>query len=134
MVALEQLKQTWSSEEITSLYEAAYAHYQSGQYEKASELFLQLVLIRPFIDPHWRGLASSYQMLGKYKEALKAWGHAALLADENPMPHLHAAECLFSIHEKEEAQKALNCASARLKNDESSEPLRKKIELMRQFS
>ena len=123
--------QAWTQEEISALYSSSYSHYQTGQYEKAAELFLQLVALRPFVDVHWRGLASSYQMAGKYTQALQAWGQLALMSESDPLPHLHAAECLISNGEKAEALKALACASERLNNVENSDPLRAKIELLR---
>ncbi len=118
-----------SVEEQETVYAAAFGNYELGSYAEASSLFTALVLASPFKESHWRGLASSRQMEEKYQEALQAWSLVALLAEHDPLPHFHAAECLLTLRNAGEAIKALNCAETRLSTDEPA--LRSKIELLK---
>jgi hypothetical protein len=67
-------------------------------------------------------------MSGDYMAALHAWSIVALLKEEDPRPHFHAAECFFSLNEKENALKALDLA---LKLCQDNEHLRNKINLLK---
>jgi len=96
--------------EERSFYATAFGLYERGDYEGAAQLFTQLVLTDPYSPHYWQGLASCKQMSQDYKAALHAWGVLALLREEDPLPHFHAAECLLSLEEKEEALKALDAA------------------------
>ncbi|MBI2743383.1 MAG: hypothetical protein HYX48_05645 [Chlamydiales bacterium] len=111
------------------LYSMGYGCYLAGNFEQADALFSSLVLANPYEERSWRGLASTKQMKGSYHEALRAWSLVALLAENDPMPHFHAAECLTSLKEHTDALKALNM-SERLLKEEASE-LKTKIELLR---
>ena len=121
---------TYSEAEKETLYSSGYHFYAQGNYEKASDLFLQLTLSDPYEESYWRGLASSYQMQSKWDEALHAWALCALLKEDDPLPHYHAAECLFSKKEKEETQKALMQAKLRCKDD----ALLSKIQFLEELS
>lgn len=121
---------TYSEAEKETLYSSGYHFYAQGNYEKASDLFLQLTLSNPYEESYWRGLASSYQMQNKWDEALHAWALCALLKEDDPLPHYHAAECLFSKKEKEETQKALMQAKLRCKDD----ALLSKIQFLEELS
>lgn len=103
-----------SADEQESVYAAAFGNYELGNYSEASSLFTALALASPFEESHWRGLASSRQMEEKYQEALQAWSMVALLAEHDPLPHFHAAECLITLRNTEDAMKALNCAETRI--------------------
>ena len=121
----------WSLEEQKTLYMSAFTFYQQKNYSLAEPLFSQLCVSNPLEPSFWRGLASSLQMLGRYKEALKSWCVVALLQEQDPSPHFHAAECFFLLEEKEEARKALMQAEQRLENAENSESLKENIALLK---
>jgi type III secretion system low calcium response chaperone LcrH/SycD len=111
-----------------AVYAAAYTHYQTGDYLQAGDLFTQLIFSNPFQEKFWRGLAAARQLENKYEEALHAWGLVALLQESDPISHFHAAECLVSLGNKEEALKALNHAQELAADD----ALQQKIELLRE--
>lgn len=102
--------QPFTAEEREIIYGAAFAKYQVGDYGHAVSFFTQLVLHDPGNIRFWKGLASSLQMKKDFKEALRAWATFALLSGHDPAGHFHAAECLLSIGEKDEAKKALEIA------------------------
>ncbi len=89
-------------------YTAAYTFYEAGEYAKASDIFTKLSIEQPMNADVWQGLASSKQMEGKYLEALYGWAFTSLLAPQDPEAHFHAAECLVSLNQKDEALKALD--------------------------
>ncbi len=113
-----------------ALYGTAFAFYEVGSYAKGAQLFTQLLLSDPFASRYWKGLAACRQLMGEYTASLHAWGLLALLQDGDPLPHFHAAECLLSLNEDQEAFKALDAAKMCLK-DRSDDELSEKIELLR---
>lgn len=119
----------FSPEEQKMLYETGYSFYEANDWSRAADIFMQLILSDPFEERYWRGLASSRQMESKYRDAVHAWALVALLAEKDPLAHFHAAECLFSLNEKEEAKKALASAEAR----NPTEELKGKIELLKRL-
>lgn len=119
------------AEEKHSLYASAFAFYRQQNYAVSETVFRKLCVQFPLEASLWRGLAASLQMQNKWIEALHAWGIAALLNEEDPFPHFHAAECFFSTGEKEEAKKALNQAEQRASEDQ--EDLVENINLLKQL-
>lgn len=89
------------------IYAASHGLYNQGDYKKAEDLFTQLIISDPYSGKYWKGIASCKQMQKKFEEALYAWSVCALIADPDPFPHFHAAECLISLEKYEEALKAL---------------------------
>jgi type III secretion system low calcium response chaperone LcrH/SycD len=112
----------------SQFYATAFGLYEKGDYRGAALLFTQLVLTDPYSEHYWQGLASSKQMAREYMAAIHAWSLVALLKEEDPLPHFHAAECFLSLEEKEEALKALEAALSLCREDE---PLCEKIHLLK---
>jgi type III secretion system low calcium response chaperone LcrH/SycD len=123
---------SFSVPEQEKLYTLGYQLYDQGRYGDCVHCFMKLALCNPFIHPYWCGLASSHQMQKSYREALHAWGVAALLNEKDPLPHFHAAECYFSLKEFDEALKALNSAEVLLTNSMNDVKLLEKIQVLRQ--
>lgn len=98
-------------------YTAAYACYEAGDYAQASDIFTYLSSVEPLNSDIWQGLAASKQMQGKYLEALYGWAFASMLAPEDPEAHFHAAECLASLNQKQEALKALDLSLQHARED-----------------
>lgn len=121
----------WNLEEQKTLQLSAITFYQQKNYALAEPLFTQLCISNPFEESFWRGLASSLQMLNKWKEALQSWCIVALLQDNDPAPHFHAAECFFLLKEKDETRKALLQAEKRLEGAKDPEALRSNITLLK---
>jgi type III secretion system low calcium response chaperone LcrH/SycD len=116
-----------SCEEQEEYYAAGFSLYEQGNYTTAGRIFTQLVLTDPFSEKVWRGLAAAKQMEGEHLASLHAWSMAALLNEADPLPHFHAAECLLSLHEKNDALKALALAKEKCCNNRA---LRDKIDLL----
>ena len=58
------------------------------------------------------GLAASLQMCKSYDEAIETYGVAAMLDDNDPHAHYHAAECYFLAGDPEKGKIALGAAEA----------------------
>jgi type III secretion system low calcium response chaperone LcrH/SycD len=121
-------KKAMSEEEQEEMYGSAYDYYSIGRYSEAECLFVQLLLSHPYEPRFWRGLASSRQMQQRFKEALHAWCLVALLEETDAFAHYHAAECMASLGEKEEAMKALAMAESLAGQDKA---LQIKIDALR---
>lgn len=102
-----------TDEDVDLFYELGYNLYLQGDYKQAEELFRRTVLAKPMEKKHWQGLASCLQMQKRYEEALVPWSMCCLVDPENPLPHFHAAECLFSLKQLDEAAKALSTSESR---------------------
>lgn len=118
-----------SDEEMEQFYAYGFAQYNSGNWNEAADVFRVLCTRRPLESRFWFGLGATLQEAKSYTDSLHAWAMAALLREEDPFPHFHAAECYFSIENKEEASKALNEAEIRMGKQH---PLRKRIELLKE--
>lgn len=113
------------------VYATAFGLYEKGDYRGACQLFTQLILTDPYSEYYWRGLASSKQMAREYLAAVHAWGMVALLKENDPLPHFHAAECFLSMDEKEEALKALDASLQLSQDNGGNEGLEDKINLLK---
>jgi len=121
---------TYSQDELESIYASAYHLYTQGNYPKATDLFMQLTLSNPYEIMYWKGLAGSYQMQSMWEPSLHAWALCSLLNEADPDSHFHAAECLFSDNQREEALKALALAKGLCKEED---PLLAKINLLQEL-
>ncbi|MCI0382598.1 MAG: hypothetical protein L0207_06080 [Chlamydiae bacterium] len=111
------------------LYLNGYNFYEIGDYQKSSLFFMRLVLADPLEKKYWKGFASSRQMEKKYEEATHGWACYSFLDPENPIAHIHAAECFLSLEENIEAKKALSCAE----NLPLNEDLKKRVDSLKEL-
>ena len=95
---------------LETLYSMGFGFYESGHYEKAEHFFRYLTVLSPKEKKHWTGLGAAYQMQKKYALAVQAYCFAALIDENDPFPHFHAAECLYRIDHKPECIEALKAA------------------------
>jgi type III secretion system low calcium response chaperone LcrH/SycD len=98
---------------MEEIYDESYRFYQEDLFLEACVGFRWLVLLNPFIEKYWMGLAASLQLLEKYEKALHAYAIAALLDSDSPYPHFHAFECYAALENGEEAKKALELSFKR---------------------
>ena len=120
-----------SEEEVERFYAYGFAHYGSGNWSEAADVFRVLCTRRPLEPRFWFALGATLQEAGSYHDALHSWAMAALLKKEDPYPHFHAAECCFSLHMSYDAAKALTESETRIRS-EPTHPLKPKIGLLRQ--
>jgi type III secretion system low calcium response chaperone LcrH/SycD len=92
------------------LYAAAFALYEGGKYEEASDCFRVLTTEDPEDRRFWMGLGAAHQLLANYDLSLQAYACAANLEPTNPKVHMHAAECFWAMGNKSRAEEALTSA------------------------
>ncbi len=120
-----------SEEEVEKFYAFGFAHYGSGHWNQAADVFRVLCTRRPLEPKFWFALGATLQEAGSYQDALYSWAMTALLKSEDPYPHFHAAECCLSLHMAQDAAKALREAETRIQK-EPSHPLKDKVALLKQ--
>lgn len=120
---------TLSEDEVERFYAFGFAHYGSGNWDRAADVFRVLCTRRPMEPKFWFALGATLQEAGSYQEALHSWAMAALLKKEDPYPHFHAAECCISLQLAIDAAKALKESEQRIQGEH---PLKGKIALLRQ--
>lgn len=96
---------------LDTMYAAAYILYQSGQYEKALKMFQSLTLLDHFEFKYFFGLASCYQQLKNYKDAVTIYGVAYMLEPHDPAVPFHSAYCHMQLEDYEAAQSGYYAAS-----------------------
>lgn len=121
-----------TDKDLKGLYAYAHRFYIDGKYQDAIHFFHLLTLFDTTCQKYWMGLGASYQMLQEYREALNAYGHAALIDPKKAEASLHAAQCFFYLKLKNEANSALKSAEKMAKGKKEIlreiEKLRKKME------
>ena len=90
-----------------ALYSVGYNMYKTGQFEKALKIFKVLCFLDHMEPKYWFSLGATYQRLKEFDLAARTYAYTSVLDPENPMPALHAAECLVVLGRKEEAEGAL---------------------------
>lgn len=115
---------------IESIYAQAFAFYQGGKLEDAENLFQILCRKAPVEARFWFGLGAALQQQQKYQSSLRAWAVAALLTKQDPYPHFHAAECLFSLGNQKQGLCALGEAQQRVN---ANHPLRDRIIFFKEY-
>lgn len=122
--------QELSDDDVERFYAYGFAQYNAGGWNEAAEVFKVLCTRRPMESRFWFALGATLQEAGGYKEALHSWAMAALLKNQDPYPHFHAAECCFSLEMMKDGALALKEAEMRI--SETDHPLKVKISLLKQ--
>lgn len=123
-----------SKDTLETIYAFAYGFYESGNYAKASRFFQFLTEYDPNNGKYWKGLGAAYQMLKSQEKAVKCYAQAALLDENDPYPHWHAAECFWALKNTELTSQALNSSEATAKrNPKRFHALLEKLQLLKSF-
>lgn len=123
----------WPAEKIEDAYSFAYEFYRQGFYKEARELFSFLTIADMGSLRHWMGLGATLQMEKNHEGALRAYSLAIILeeSETDPFPHVHAAECLYSLERVEEALQLLDNAEKIAAKDSKYKKLSIQITLLK---
>jgi len=91
-------------------YEDAIRFYNSGIYQKASEILTDLVTQQPTVWQFWFSLGKSFQKQKDTKRAITSFNIALVLDDKNANTYFYLAQCYLSLMSKSEAKQALEKA------------------------
>ena len=119
-----------SEEAIKGLYVQAYQHYEGGKYEDAVHFFRFLTTVEMTKKRNWMGLGASLQMVTDFDKAIEAFAFATLLDENDPYPHIYAAECLFSLGKMSEGSEALAFAEKTAVLHEKKNEINSRIALL----
>jgi type III secretion system low calcium response chaperone LcrH/SycD len=120
-----------SEEEIEQTYAYGYHLYESGNYKQAKKAFEMLLTFNGVFEKRfWFAFSACMQKLKEYNKALHGWAMTSLLDKNDSLCHFHAAECLISLNQIDEAKKAL--MQAKIKVNKSN-PLFSKIEHLQEI-
>lgn len=121
----------FTEEHLEAFYTLAFDFYENGKYREAINFFRFLTTIDHMNKKHWIGLGASLQMLKDYEKAIEAYALATLLDEQDPHAPLYAAECCFSMGDRERGMQALDSADG-LAADEKYKGLRPQLSALRQ--
>ena len=96
-----------SDDDMEGIYSVGYSLYNNGKYDDAEKVFQFLTYFDHYSRKYWMGLGATWQMAKKHKKATEAYAMATLLDVHDPMPYLHAADCLLAQGDVENAKSAL---------------------------
>lgn len=99
-----------TQEQLEGMYAVAYQLHACKDYEKAEPVFAVLCLLDHMDKRFWLGLADTKMQLGKYEPALEAFGMAAMMDFNNPVPSFQAGMCFLAVKNKKEAANAFRHA------------------------
>lgn len=116
----------FSDEVMNQFYTNACQIFENKRYDDASNAFLFLVTINPYHYDYWLGLGAATQHSHDYEAAIDAYEMAAICQLDNPIPYFHLANCLFAMHDRDNALKAIEMVlEYSQENDEFSDLRRK---------
>lgn len=84
-------------------YKKAYDLFQEAQYKDAAAAFSYLTVLNPYEYSYWMGLGIAKQSDRLYEEALIGYVAAEALDPDNPLPHLHQAQCFHALQLTDQA-------------------------------
>ncbi len=105
-----------SQDSLDVLYATAYEHITTGKFQEGEKLLYSLVLLEPESTKYWKALAFAQQKQGIYQEACATYSIVSSLKPDDPEPYLRAAECFFSMGERDSGFKGLHEAEKRIQH------------------
>ncbi|MDX8430601.1 MAG: SycD/LcrH family type III secretion system chaperone [Candidatus Algichlamydia australiensis] len=121
----------FTNDDMALLYSLGHSLYKFGDYAQARKIFQHLILAQPYERKNWHAFACACQMTEHYKEALTGYSLSAMFDENDPVPHFHAGECLYSLGDFDEGERALRATEERLGDKAQHEELRGKIAMLR---
>lgn len=100
----------FNEETMEKFYGAAYSLFDQKNYHEAAHAFVFLTMLSPYTANYWLGLGMSEQLIEEYEAALTAYAMSIMLNQNNPVPYVHSAKCLFALGEDEKAIASLEQA------------------------
>lgn len=89
------------------LYALGHSMYAQARYSDALRVFGYLVTCNHMEKRFMNAFASTLQMLGGYKDAIKYYSLASVMDMSDPLPTFHTAECMNALGMRDEALEAL---------------------------
>jgi tetratricopeptide (TPR) repeat protein len=110
----------FSDQTVEWCYQAGLRQYGATHYKEAAEIFLTLSVLCPMKANVWLSLGLSEKQWFHYPEALEAFGMAAIMDGQSPLPLIYSAECYLDSNDSAKAEGLLQCALERIKKHPSA--------------
>ncbi len=119
----------YTQEKMDKFYEIARNLFAVEEYEKASDAFIFLTTLNPYMHSYWLGLGMTEQLKGDYQGALLAYSMAILTELDSPLPHYHSASCYIALNDKASAMNSLKAALEFAERDDKHRDLYKHVQV-----
>lgn len=116
--------------QMEAMYAVAYHQLQEGQLDGAIKTFSVLSMLNPKEYKYVLGIASCFHAKGEHELAGMYYIIASGLGDADPVPFLHAAECMLAKNDVESASNALRLTIELAGKKPQYAPMRKRAEIM----
>lgn len=100
----------FSDEAMAKFYKAAYYLFENGHYAGSTDAFLFLATLNPYNYEYWLGLGMSLQKCNQFDTAIDAYEMAAICQPDIPVPYFYLAKCFFAVHDRSNAEMAIDLA------------------------
>ncbi len=100
----------FSDETMAKFYKAARHLFENRYYDGAADAFLFLATLNPYNHDYWLGLGMSLQKSNQFETAIDAYELAAICQPDTPVPYFYLAKCYYAVHERKNADMALDIA------------------------
>lgn len=100
----------FSDEAMAKFYKAARYLFENSHFAGAADAFLFLATLNPYNYEYWLGLGMSMQKCNQFDTAIDAYELAAICEPDTPVPYFYLAKCFFAVHERSNADLALDLA------------------------
>lgn len=100
----------FSDDAMAKFYKAAHYLFENGHYAGSADAFLFLATLNPYNYEYWLGLGMSLQKCNQFDTAIDAYELAAICQPDIPVPYFYLAKCFFAVHDRPNADLALDLA------------------------
>jgi type III secretion system low calcium response chaperone LcrH/SycD len=94
--------------ELDAMYAFGLGFYQQARYGDAAKVFGLLVTMKHGEPRFLNAYAATFQVLGRYEQAIHYYGVSQLLDPADPVPTFHTAECMVALGWLDDARDALS--------------------------
>ncbi len=108
---------SFSAETMDKFYHVAHAMFSHHRLKEASDAFLFLTTLNPFIPEYWLGLGMCEQLNEEYKQAIVAYSMVIIGDRYHATAHYHMAACHNALDDINAALRALEKSVAAAGDD-----------------
>lgn len=85
------------------MFVSATRYLQRHEYQKASDSFLFLTFLNPYVGKYWQGLGEACRYLQDYEKAVEAYILSSMMDWEDPRPYFHCGSCYIALNKPQPA-------------------------------
>ncbi len=115
----------FADETMDKFYQVAHALFTHHRLKEASDAFLFLTTLNPFVPEYWLGLGMCEQLNEEYRQALVAYGMVVIADRHHAVAHYHSAACHNGMGDLDQAIFSLDKAIHAAGEDENFAEIKK---------